>query len=35
MVYRYKMCSDFLKVTSGGRAEIEDVKNDKPADLQF
>ncbi len=30
MVHRYKNCTDILKVTSGGRAEIESVKNDKP-----
>ncbi len=35
MVHRYKMCSNILKVTSGGRAEIENVENDQPSDLQF
>ncbi len=33
MVHRYKMCSDILKVTSGGKAEIENVKNDKSSIL--
>ncbi len=35
MVHRYKKCSDIFKVTSGGRAEIENVKNDQPSDVQF
>ncbi len=35
MVRRYKKCSDISKVTSGGRAEIENVENDKVPDLQF
>ena len=35
MVHRYKKWSDILKVTSGGRVEIENVKNDQPSDLQF
>ena len=32
MVHRYKKYIDILKVTSGGRAEIENVKNDQPSD---
>ncbi len=35
MVCRYKKCSKVSEVTSGGRAEIENVKNDRPSDLQF
>ncbi len=35
MVHRYKKWSDILNVTSGGRAEIENVKNDQSVDLQF
>ncbi len=34
MGHRCKKCSDIPQVTSGGRAEIEDVKNDRPSDLQ-
>ena len=35
MVIRYKKCSDISELTSGGRAEIEIVENDKGSDLQF
>ncbi len=35
MVHRYKKCSDILEVTSGGRAEIENIENDKVSDLPF
>ena len=35
MIHRYKKCSDISEVTSGGRAEIENVENDKVSDLQF
>ncbi len=35
MVHRCKKRSDISKVTSGGRAEIENVKNDRPSDFQF
>ncbi len=35
MVHRYKKCSDIPEVTSGGRAENENVKNDKVSDLYF
>ncbi len=31
MVHRCKKCSDISEVTSGGRAEIENVKNDRPS----
>ncbi len=34
MVHRCKKCSDISEVTSGGRAAIENVKNDRPSDLQ-
>ncbi len=34
MVHRCKKCSDIVKVTSGGRAENENVKNDKLPDMQ-
>ncbi len=34
MGHRCKKCSDIPEVTSGGRAEIEKVKNDKLSDLQ-
>ncbi len=34
MVHRCKKCSEISEVTSGGRAEIENVKNDRPSDLQ-
>ena len=34
MVHRCKKCSDISEVTSGGRAEIENVKNDRSSDLQ-
>ncbi len=33
MVYRYLNCSDISEVTSGGRAEIENVENDKVSDF--
>ncbi len=35
MVHRYEKRSDILKVTSGGRAQIKNVKNDKPSDVQL
>ncbi len=35
MVHWCKKCSDISEVTSGGRAEIENVKNDTPSDMQF
>ncbi len=35
MVHRCKECGDISKVTSGRRAEIENVKNDRPSDLHF
>ncbi len=35
MVHRCKKYSDISEVTSGGRAEIENVKNDRPSDLHF
>ena len=35
MVHRCKKCSDPSEVTSGGTAEIENVKNDRPSDLEF
>ena len=34
MVHRCKKCSDISEVTSSGTAEIENVKNDRPSDLQ-
>ncbi len=34
MVHRCKKGNDISEVTSGGRAEIENVKNDRPSDLQ-
>ncbi len=34
MVHRWKKCGDILKVTSCGSAENENVKNDRPSDLQ-
>ena len=33
MVHRYKKSSDISEVTSGGRAENENVENDKVLDL--
>ncbi len=35
MFHTYKKCSNISEVTSGGRAEIENVKNDRPSDSQF
>ena len=35
MVYRSKKSSDISEVTSGGRTEIKNVKNDRPSDLHF
>ncbi len=35
MVHRYKKCSDISEVTSGGRAEIENVENDMVSELPF
>ncbi len=35
MLHRCKKCSDISEVTSGGRAEIENVKNDRPSDVHF
>ncbi len=35
MVHRCKKCGDISEVTSGGRAEVESVKNCRPLDLQF
>ncbi len=35
MVHRCEKCGDISEVTSGGRAEVENVKNDRPSDLQF
>ncbi len=35
MVHRCKKCGDISKVTSGRRAEIENVKYDRPSDLHF
>ena len=34
MVHRCKKCSEISEVTSGSRAEIENVKNDRSSDLQ-
>ena len=34
MVHTCKKCGDISEVTSGGRAEIENVKNDRPSDWQ-
>ncbi len=34
MAHRYKKCSDNFKVTSGHRAEVENVKNNQPLDFQ-
>ena len=34
MVHRYKKCSDILEVTSGDRAEIENVKNDRASSIR-
>ncbi len=34
MVHRCKKCSDISEVTSGGRAEIENMKNDRPSGWQ-
>ncbi len=35
IVCRYKKCSDISDVTSGGRAEINNVKNYRPSDFHF
>ncbi len=35
MVHRCKKCSHISEVTSGGRGEIENVKNDIASDLSF
>ena len=35
MFHRCKKCGDISELTSGGRAEIENVKNDRPSDLQL
>ena len=35
MVHRCEKCDDISELTSGGRAEIENVKNDRPSDLQL
>ncbi len=35
MVHTCKKCSDISEVTSGGRAEIENVKIDKPSESQY
>ena len=35
MVHRCKKCSDISEMTSGGRAEIENIKNDEHSDLPF
>ena len=35
MVHRCEKCIDISEVTSGGRAETENVKNDMPSYLQF
>ncbi len=35
MVHRCKKWGDISEVTSGGRAENQNVKNDMPSDLQF
>ncbi len=35
MVHRCKKCDDISKLTSGGRAEIKNVKSDRPSDLHF
>ena len=35
MVHRFKKCIEISEVTSGGGAEIENVKNDMPSDLPF
>ena len=34
MVHRCKKCRHISEVTSGGRAEIENMKNDSPSDWQ-
>ncbi len=34
-LHRCKKCSDISETTSGGRAEIENLKNDRTSDLQF
>ena len=35
MVHRCKKCSDISEVTSGGRAEIENMKNYRLSDMQL
>ena len=35
MVHRCKKCGDISDVTSGGIAEIENVKNDRPSGFHF
>ncbi len=35
MFHRCKKCGNISEVTSGGRAKIENMKNDRPSDLQL